>query len=161
MAPGGNSTSEFRISTSPARTRASAELIAVENPATGETVEETVLAGPEDIEAAVSAATVAASDRGWSEDARLRSRVLYRWAERIEAASESLASLLTSENGKLLSESKIELAAFRKRDIGADGGHTVCLIAFVSIKRLYMINGRVPTSAPFLISFLSESALGY
>lgn len=83
----------------------------VENPATGETVEEALLAGAEEVEAAVAAASEAASDQRWTEDSRLRSRVLYRWAERVEAEAEDLASLLTGENGKLLSESKVELAA--------------------------------------------------
>ena len=41
----------------------------------------------------------------------LRSRVLYRWTERIEAESEDLAPLLTRENRKLLSASKVELAS--------------------------------------------------
>lgn len=89
----------------------SGDLFPVENPATGETVEEVLLGGAEDVEAAVAAASQAASDRRWTEDSRLRSRVLYRWADRIEAASSELAALLTSENGKLLSESKVELAA--------------------------------------------------
>ena len=87
------------------------ESLSVHDPATGEVVEEAVSGDAEDVEAAVAAASRAASDRRWAEDGRLRSRVLYRWAERIEAESEALALLLTRENGKLLSESKVELAA--------------------------------------------------
>jgi betaine-aldehyde dehydrogenase len=87
------------------------ETLAVHDPATGEVVEEALLGGAEHVEAAVASASEAASNRRWAEDGRLRSRVLYRWAERIEAETEDLALLLTRENGKLLSESKAELAA--------------------------------------------------
>src|SRR5919112_4972796 len=89
----------------------SGETLAVHDPATGEVVERAVLGDAEDVEAAVAAASKAASDRQWAEDGRLRTRVLYRWAERIEAESEDLALLLTRENGKLLSESRVEMAA--------------------------------------------------
>lgn len=81
-------------------TDTSGDLFPVENLARGETVEEALLGGAKDVEAAVSAASEAAADQRWTEDSRLRSRVLYRWAERIEAEAENLASLLTSENGK-------------------------------------------------------------
>ena len=87
------------------------EPLAVHDPATGEVVEEASSGDAEDVEAAVAAASQAASNRRWVEDGRLRSRVLYRWAERIEAETEDLALLLTRENGKLLSESKVELTA--------------------------------------------------
>jgi betaine-aldehyde dehydrogenase len=89
----------------------SGETLAVRDPATGEVVEEAALGDADDVEAAVASASEAASNRRWSENGPLRSRVLYRWAERIEAESEDLALLLTKENGKLLSESKVELAA--------------------------------------------------
>ena len=89
----------------------SGETLAVGDPASGEVVEEVLLGDAEDVEAAVAAASKAASDRQWAEDGRLRARVLYRWAERIEAESEDLALLLTRENGKLLSESRVEMAA--------------------------------------------------
>jgi betaine-aldehyde dehydrogenase len=45
---------------------------------------------------------------GW---APAQPAVLYRWAERTEAEPENLALLLSRENGKLLFESKVELAA--------------------------------------------------
>jgi len=89
----------------------SGETLEVHDPATGEVVEEVVLGDAEEVEAAVASASEAASNRRWAEDGRLRSRVLYRWAERIEGELEDLALLLTRENGKLLSESKVELAA--------------------------------------------------
>ena len=63
------------------------EPLSVHDPATGEVVEEAVSGDAEDVEAAVAAASRAASDRRWVEDGHLRSRVLYRWAERIEAES--------------------------------------------------------------------------
>lgn len=89
----------------------SSETIPVRDPASGEVVEETVLGDAEDVETAVAAAVKASSNKQWREDARFRSRVLYRWADRIEAEAEELALLLTKENGKLLSESKLELNA--------------------------------------------------
>lgn len=89
----------------------SGETIAVHDPSTGEVVEETALGVAEDVETAVAAASEAGSDRRWTEDGRFRSQVLYRWADRIEAQSEELALLLTKENGKLLSESTLELGA--------------------------------------------------
>lgn len=89
----------------------SGETLPVRDPANGEVVEEVTLGDVGDVDAAAAAATGAGLDRRWREDARLRSRVLYGWADRIEAESEELALLLTRENGKLLSESKLELGA--------------------------------------------------
>jgi acyl-CoA reductase-like NAD-dependent aldehyde dehydrogenase len=89
----------------------SGETLAVHDPATGEVVEQAVLGDAEDVEMAVASASEVASNRRWAEDGRLRSQVLYWWAERIEVESEDLAMLLTKENGKLLFESRVELAA--------------------------------------------------
>lgn len=89
----------------------SGETLPVRDPASGDTVEEVALGESEDVEAAATAATRAGQDRRWTEDGRFRSRVLYGWAERVEAESEELALLLTRENGKLISESKIEVGA--------------------------------------------------
>ncbi len=89
----------------------SSEILSVDDPASGEVVEEAVLGNAEDVETAVDAATQASSNRRWTEDARFRSQTLYKWADRIEAESEELALLLTKENGKLLSESKVEISA--------------------------------------------------
>jgi betaine-aldehyde dehydrogenase len=87
------------------------EALPVHDPSSGAVVEEAALGDVADVDAAVAAATEAGSDRRWREDARFRSRALYGWADRIEAETEELALLLTKENGKLLSESKLELGA--------------------------------------------------
>lgn len=87
------------------------DTVPVHDPSNGEVVEEAVLGDTEDTETAVAAAVEASADREWKEDARLRNRVLYRWAERIESSSDELSLLLTRENGKLLSESRVELGA--------------------------------------------------
>lgn len=73
------------------------ETLPVHDPASGEVVEEMTVGGVEDVETAVAAAGQAGSNRQWTEDARLRSRVLYRWADRIEAEAEELSLLLTRE----------------------------------------------------------------
>ncbi len=83
----------------------------VYDPANGEVVEEISLGGLEEVETAVAAAKRASLDRTWAEDSRLRSRVLSRWAGQVEENAEDLALLLTRENGKILAESRVELAA--------------------------------------------------
>lgn len=89
----------------------SAEMMPVYDPANGEIVEETVLGNAEDVEYVVSAAAGADPDGRWAEDGKLRSRILADWADRIEAATEELALLLTRENGKPLVHSRQELGA--------------------------------------------------
>lgn len=84
---------------------------AVCNPATGEVVGEVSVGSVQDVNDAVVAAGRALEGKRWTEDARLRSQVLYSWAEKLEAHSEQLARLLSLENGKLLSEAELELGA--------------------------------------------------
>ncbi|WP_273889429.1 aldehyde dehydrogenase family protein [Rubrobacter naiadicus] len=84
---------------------------AVYNPATGGVVEEVTVGSAGEVDAAVAAAVRALSERGWAENASLRSSVLYEWAKEIEAHLEELTWLLSLENGKLLSESEAELSA--------------------------------------------------
>ncbi|MBB1604588.1 aldehyde dehydrogenase family protein [Variovorax sp. UMC13] len=63
-----------------------------------------------DAEAAVAAARRAFELPGWSQNPRLRQLVMLRWADRLEAQAEPLAQLLTRENGKVLAQSRGEIA---------------------------------------------------
>jgi aldehyde dehydrogenase (NAD+) len=75
------------------------------NPATGETLGEYPASGPEDVDAAVSAA--AAAYPSWRlTPAPKRADVLYRAAEIIRARKDELARAMTREMGKVLAETK-------------------------------------------------------
>ncbi len=63
-----------------------------------------------DAEAAVAAARRAFEQPQWAHDPRLRQIVMLRWADRLEAQAEVLAELLTRENGKVLTQSRGEIA---------------------------------------------------
>lgn len=63
-----------------------------------------------DAEAAVAAARQAFEQPRWAQDPRLRQMVMLRWADRLEAQAEPLAELLTRENGKVLAQSRGEIA---------------------------------------------------
>jgi succinate-semialdehyde dehydrogenase/glutarate-semialdehyde dehydrogenase len=79
----------------------------VENPATGEVLGEVADASPEDAIAALNAAVDAQEQ--WSATApRERSELLYAAYERLLANAETLATLMTLEMGKPLSESQGE-----------------------------------------------------
>lgn len=59
---------------------------------------------------AIAAARQAFDGTLWAHDARLRQTILLQWAERLEQRPE-LAALLTRENGKVMAQSRGELAA--------------------------------------------------
>ncbi|WP_295853010.1 aldehyde dehydrogenase family protein [uncultured Xylophilus sp.] len=80
------------------------------DPATGEALGHFVDAGVEDFQAAVAAAHGAFQTPLWAQNPRLRQQVLNRWADRLESKSEELAQLLTRENGKVLAQSRGEMA---------------------------------------------------
>jgi succinate-semialdehyde dehydrogenase/glutarate-semialdehyde dehydrogenase len=83
--------------------------VAVEDPATGETLCEVADARPEDALAALEAA--AAAQAGWAAEApRERGEILRRAFERITARADELALLMTLEMGKTVAESKAEIA---------------------------------------------------
>ena len=64
-----------------------------------------------DAKSAVDAANVAFENPLWSQNPRLRQMVLLRWADRLEQKLEPLAVLLTRENGKVILQSRGEIAA--------------------------------------------------
>ncbi|WP_353172046.1 aldehyde dehydrogenase family protein [Paracandidimonas soli] len=82
-----------------------------QNPADGSVLGVFPDSGREDARMAVEEAAKAFNRAGWSQNPRLRQMVLLRWADRMEQAQESLAKLLTLENGKVLAQSRGEIAA--------------------------------------------------
>ena len=85
------------------------ETFAVLNPATGETIAEVASCGAAETRRAIEAAEKA--QKQWRMlAARERSAVLRRWFELIMANQEDLARLMTAEQGKILAESRAEIA---------------------------------------------------
>ena len=85
------------------------ETLAVEDPATGETIAEIADGTPEDAKAALDAAVEAQAEWGVSA-ANDRSEILYRVFEALNDKADELALLMTLEMGKSLKESKAEIA---------------------------------------------------
>jgi acyl-CoA reductase-like NAD-dependent aldehyde dehydrogenase len=83
----------------------------IKNPATGELLDQVPLGSRDDAEKAIEAASAAAGD--WAAFAPLeRSRILYKAAIAIRQRKVELASLLTREQGKPLTEAKSEIEGF-------------------------------------------------
>ncbi len=78
------------------------------NPANGEPVATAPLSEREDAARAAEAARQAFEGSRWPQDPALRSKLLWHWAQRLEADAERLARILTLENGKPIRESRIE-----------------------------------------------------
>ena len=86
----------------------SGRLQPVFNPATGAAAAQVALAGVEEVNQAVAAASAAAP--GWAEVAPLkRARVLFRFKELMEQRHEALAQAITREHGKVLSDARGEV----------------------------------------------------
>jgi succinate-semialdehyde dehydrogenase / glutarate-semialdehyde dehydrogenase len=87
----------------------SAKTFPVTNPATGTEVAAVPDLGPEDAVTAVDAA--ARAFPAWSaKPAKERAAILKRWFDLLTAETESLAKLMTSEQGKPLAEARSEVA---------------------------------------------------
>jgi acyl-CoA reductase-like NAD-dependent aldehyde dehydrogenase len=80
------------------------------NPADGSVIGTYAASGREEARLAIASAREAFETSLWAHDARLRQLVLLRWADRLEKR-EDLAALLTRENGKVLTQSRGEMAA--------------------------------------------------
>ncbi len=90
------------------RDSATGEKLAVDDPATGETICEIADAAPEDAQAAIDAAASAQGE--WARSApNERSEILWRAFELIHERIDDLALLMTLEMGKSVTESKAEL----------------------------------------------------
>ncbi|MEV0026862.1 aldehyde dehydrogenase family protein [Streptomyces atroolivaceus] len=89
------------------------ECFAVLDPATGEAFAEAPDQQPDELDAVVDRAHEAW--RGWRSDSSARTPALFAAADAVEAAEADLASLLTCEQGKPLSESYAEIARVAAR----------------------------------------------
>lgn len=81
------------------------------NPADGQPIGRYAASGLADAQAAVGAARRAFDQPTWAQAPRLRQMVMLRWADRLESQLDPLARLLTLENGKVLAQSRGEIAA--------------------------------------------------
>lgn len=81
------------------------------DPSNGNTIGGYAASIRSDAEAAVAAARRAFDRPDWAQNPRVRQLVMLRWADLMESRSESLARLLTAENGKPLIQSRGEIAA--------------------------------------------------
>lgn len=80
------------------------------NPADGSVIGTYAASGQREARLAIASAREAFETSLWAHDARLRQTVLLGWADRLEKRQE-LAALLTQENGKVLAQSRGEMAA--------------------------------------------------
>jgi betaine-aldehyde dehydrogenase len=80
------------------------------NPADGSVIGTYAASGRQEARLAIASAREAFETSLWAHDARLRQMVLLKWADRLEQRQE-LAALLTQENGKVLAQSRGEMAA--------------------------------------------------
>jgi betaine-aldehyde dehydrogenase len=83
----------------------SGKTFATPNPSTGETLAEVAEADKADVDKAVAAARRAFEGKWSRMSARDRGRLLYKLSQLIEAKSQELAALETSDNGKPIKES--------------------------------------------------------
>ncbi|MEE4659673.1 MAG: NAD-dependent succinate-semialdehyde dehydrogenase [Halieaceae bacterium] len=82
---------------------------AVTNPATGETIVDVAMVGAAETERAIAAADEAM--REWkTRPAKARAQVLRRWYDLMMEHQEDLAVIMTAEQGKVLAESRAEIA---------------------------------------------------
>jgi len=80
------------------------------DPANGNEIGRFSVATPADAQAAIMAARRAFEMPAWSQSPRLRQNVMNEWASRLERKAEALAQLLTLENGKVITQSRGEVA---------------------------------------------------
>jgi len=87
----------------------SGETLAIQNPATGETIANVAKVGQRETEKAIAAADSALPN--WRAlPAKTRSQILRRWFDLIMMHQEDLAQIMTVEQGKTLAESRGEVA---------------------------------------------------
>ena len=79
------------------------------NPANGEVIGTYTEAGEVEAKRAIAAAVRVFRETDWSENRRLRARVLNDMADRFEARSEDLIRILCLENGKVEAEARFEV----------------------------------------------------
>ena len=80
------------------------------NPANQQQLGTFAAADTGDAQAAIAAARRAFERPEWAQNPRLRQMVMLKWADRLEKRSDALARLLTLENGKVIAQSRGEIA---------------------------------------------------
>jgi malonate-semialdehyde dehydrogenase (acetylating)/methylmalonate-semialdehyde dehydrogenase len=96
------------------------------NPSTGREIARVPLCGAEDADAAVRAAADALP--AWAETPAVeRARILFRFRDRLEKASDELARLVTREHGKTLAESRASVQRGVEMVEFACGGPTLLM----------------------------------
>jgi malonate-semialdehyde dehydrogenase (acetylating)/methylmalonate-semialdehyde dehydrogenase len=89
-------------------TTPSAETLPVYDPATGQVIEQVPLSGPNDVDAAVQAASTAYT--AWSATPVMeRTRLMFRFKALLEEHVEELAAEITRHHGKTLDEARGEV----------------------------------------------------
>lgn len=81
------------------------------NPANGQKIGRYADGGSVDAQDAIAAARRAFERPDWAQAPRRRQQVMLAWADALERRTEALAQLLTLENGKVLAQSRGEMAA--------------------------------------------------
>lgn len=80
------------------------------NPANGKILGHAADAAPSWVQAAIESAREAFDKTAWSRSPRVRASALLRFAANVSARADSLAQLLTAENGKPLAAARMEIA---------------------------------------------------
>jgi aldehyde dehydrogenase (NAD+) len=125
---------------------ASTARIEVTNPATGERLTSIPDAGAEDVNRAVASARTSFEDKRWrGRDPSEKERILWRWADTLEAHEAELAALESLENGKTLREA-----------LRADVRPGIDAIRYYAgwVRRIY--GETIPVDGPFLNYTLRE-----
>ncbi|MEY3136897.1 MAG: hypothetical protein RL580_629 [Pseudomonadota bacterium] len=117
------------------------------DPATGLVIGRFADGGHAETELAIAAARHAFFKTTWSRDPRRRAAALLAMADRLDAAREELARLLTAENGKLLSDSLMEIT----------NAASMCRYNAGLARNLF---GRVSEVEPGLMAMLPREAIG-
>src|SRR4051794_37230827 len=117
------------------------------DPATGDRVGSFADGGETEVQAAIMAARHAFDRSDWSASPRVRQRVLLHWAAELEARKEELAQLLTRDNGKVISQSRGEMA-----------GSISEILYYAGLAR--HIPGHVLEPEPGVLSTVSREAAG-
>ena len=87
----------------------SGDTVAVDNPATGDTIVKVAKVGAKETERAIAAAESAMAS--WkTQPAKSRAQILRRWYDLMMENQEDLAIIMTAEQGKVLAESRGEIA---------------------------------------------------
>ncbi|GAA3867905.1 CoA-acylating methylmalonate-semialdehyde dehydrogenase [Saccharothrix violaceirubra] len=125
------------------------------DPATGKLARRVALAGPDEVERAVAAASAAFP--GWRDTALARrTRVLFAFRQLLDESADALAEIITAEHGKVLSDARGEIARGLEVvefacGIGhlLKGGHTENASTGVDVHSLRQPLGPVAVISPF------------